>query len=136
MYESCRFRKTLQNEYLVAEIGVDTAENGPSKVDRMKFVHSRAFRCRCQPVSYESTGVTSKDESIHGGGVAGERERRGAARGEPESSTARPCSDEYIMMIFSILRQNHHTGVNGVAQLTYQCVGYAAPKIGTDAGKH
>ena len=27
--KSCRSRKTLQNEYLVAKIGVDTAENGP-----------------------------------------------------------------------------------------------------------
>ena len=29
---SCRSRKTLQNEYLVAKIGVDTAENEPLKV--------------------------------------------------------------------------------------------------------
>ena len=29
--QSCRSRKTLQNEYLVAKIGVDTAENDPSK---------------------------------------------------------------------------------------------------------
>ena len=27
----CRSRKMLQNEYLVAKIGVDTAENGPRK---------------------------------------------------------------------------------------------------------
>jgi hypothetical protein len=30
--QSCRSRKTLQNEYLVAKIGVDTAENEPSQV--------------------------------------------------------------------------------------------------------
>ena len=27
----------LQNEYLVAKIGVDTAENGPSEVDEEKY---------------------------------------------------------------------------------------------------
>ena len=32
VWESCRSRKTLQNEYLDAKIGVDTAENEPSKV--------------------------------------------------------------------------------------------------------
>ena len=32
MFKSCRSRKTLQKEYLVVKIGVDTAENGPSKV--------------------------------------------------------------------------------------------------------
>ena len=32
MCASCRSQKTLQNEYFVAKIGVDTAENGPSKV--------------------------------------------------------------------------------------------------------
>ena len=34
VWQSCRFRKslTLQNEYLDAKIGVDTAENEPSKV--------------------------------------------------------------------------------------------------------
>ena len=31
MCASCRSRKMLQNEYFVAKIGVDTAENGPSK---------------------------------------------------------------------------------------------------------
>ena len=30
--KSCRSRKTLKNEYLLAKIGVDTAENEPSKV--------------------------------------------------------------------------------------------------------
>ena len=29
--QSCRRRKMLQNEYLVAKVGVDTAENEPSK---------------------------------------------------------------------------------------------------------
>ena len=29
---ACRSRKTLQNEYLDAKIGVDTAENEPSEV--------------------------------------------------------------------------------------------------------
>ena len=33
MRKSCRTRKTLQNEYLVAKIGVDIEENGPSEVD-------------------------------------------------------------------------------------------------------
>ena len=32
VWQSCRSRKTLQNEYLDAKIGVDTAENEPSKV--------------------------------------------------------------------------------------------------------
>ena len=32
MFESCRFRKMLKNAYLDAKIGVDTAENEPSKV--------------------------------------------------------------------------------------------------------
>ena len=32
VWESCRSRKTLQNKYLDAKIGVDTAENEPSKV--------------------------------------------------------------------------------------------------------
>ena len=32
--KSCRPRKTLQNEYLVAKIGVDRAENGPLKAAR------------------------------------------------------------------------------------------------------
>jgi hypothetical protein len=31
-FESSRSRKKLQNEYLVVKIGVDTAENEPSKV--------------------------------------------------------------------------------------------------------
>ena len=31
----CRSRRELSNEYLVAKIGVDTAENEPSKVDIM-----------------------------------------------------------------------------------------------------
>ena len=31
IWKFCRTRKTLQNEYLVAKIGVDIAENGPSK---------------------------------------------------------------------------------------------------------
>ena len=31
VWESCRSRKTLQNEYLDAKIGVDTAENEPFK---------------------------------------------------------------------------------------------------------
>ena len=31
-WKSCRSRKTLQNEYLVVKIGVDTAENEPFKV--------------------------------------------------------------------------------------------------------
>ena len=30
--ESCRSRKILQNEYLLAKFGADTAENEPSKV--------------------------------------------------------------------------------------------------------
>ena len=30
--EICRSRQELSNEYLIAKIGVDTAENGPSKV--------------------------------------------------------------------------------------------------------
>ena len=33
MFKSCRSRKTLQNEYLVVKIGVDTAENGLSEVE-------------------------------------------------------------------------------------------------------
>ena len=32
VWKSCRFRKTLQNDALDAKIGVDTAENEPSKV--------------------------------------------------------------------------------------------------------
>ena len=32
VFESCRSRKMLQNEYLVVKIGFDTAENEPSKV--------------------------------------------------------------------------------------------------------
>ena len=32
VWQSCRFRKTLQNDALDAKIGVDTAENEPSKV--------------------------------------------------------------------------------------------------------
>ena len=31
-WKSCRSRKTLQNEYLVAKFCFDTAENEPSKV--------------------------------------------------------------------------------------------------------
>ena len=30
--KSCRSRKMLKNEYLVAKIGVDVADNGPSKL--------------------------------------------------------------------------------------------------------
>ena len=40
MCSSCRSRKTLQNEYLVVKIGVDTAENGPSKVDGSWVLHN------------------------------------------------------------------------------------------------
>ena len=42
--KSCRSRKTLQNEYLVAKIGVDTAENEPSKVSRKWGFQSASFR--------------------------------------------------------------------------------------------
>ena len=35
MRKYCRIRKTLQTEYLVVKIGVDTAENGPSNVWRL-----------------------------------------------------------------------------------------------------
>ena len=35
--KSCRTRKILQNEYLVAKIGVDTADNELSKVDILIF---------------------------------------------------------------------------------------------------
>ena len=30
--KSCRFRQELSNEYVIANFGVDTAENGPLKV--------------------------------------------------------------------------------------------------------
>ena len=36
MCKSCRSRKMLQNDYLVAKIGVDTAEREPSEVDFMR----------------------------------------------------------------------------------------------------
>ena len=35
VWQSCRSRKKLQNEYLLAKIGVDTAANEPSKLDHL-----------------------------------------------------------------------------------------------------
>ena len=37
-YTSCRYRKTLKNEYLVAKIGVDTAETEPRSVSEKRML--------------------------------------------------------------------------------------------------
>ena len=55
VWESCRSRKTLQNEYLDAKIGVDTAENEPSKLKslmiwlkNLRKVRYRTFQLRTE----------------------------------------------------------------------------------------
>ena len=40
VWESCRSRKSWKNEYLVAIVAVDTAENGPPKVWRNWIIYS------------------------------------------------------------------------------------------------
>ena len=41
----CRSRRELSNEYLLAKIGVDTAENEPCKVCPLSAYRSPRFEC-------------------------------------------------------------------------------------------
>ena len=50
----CRSRKMLKNECLVAKIGVDTAENEPSKVSGASEFH-REFHIRIPPAPVETS---------------------------------------------------------------------------------
>ena len=75
VWESCRSRKTLQNEYLDAKIGVDTAENEPSKV----WWFGWKIRVRFD--------IESFNEGRHSQ-ARGRRRRAGRDRGPPRSGEA------------------------------------------------
>ena len=71
--KSCRSRQELSNEYLLAKIGVDTAENEPLKVGRpppirtRKFLHTpaaRGQRCTQRQNLEDSYLVFSDGEGI------------------------------------------------------------------------
>ena len=56
----CRSRRELSNEYLVAKIGVDTAENEPSKVCPLSVYRSprfpKEYAAPAAPVAVDEAG--------------------------------------------------------------------------------
>ena len=59
VWKSCRSRKSLQNEYLVAIVAVDTAENEPFKV--WGWFHSFFIRLLATYTTYTAKGVQAAE---------------------------------------------------------------------------
>ena len=61
--KSCRSRRVLQNAYLPARIGVDTAENEPSEVSPKGRVQSGSFRGRGPPAMRRAVGAVQRADA-------------------------------------------------------------------------
>ena len=78
MCKSYRSRQELSHEHLLAKIGVDTAENAPSK-------SSRGSSARLTELKFSQAGVGLEESKIHGNSstmeatVRGDKRKVGAA---------------------------------------------------------
>ena len=63
----CRSRIMLKNEYLVAKIGVDTAEDEPTKIWRQSFHFFRFFEIYSRPyrAKKKCKHFSSPEKKIH-----------------------------------------------------------------------
>ena len=92
-WKSCRSRKVLKNEYLVAKIGVDTAENEPSKVSPEWGFQSGSFRGH--HVYYSNLDAARAQQPV----MIASRGRRAPAPVEEEPDIAKELEQLFILVL-------------------------------------